>query len=130
LNFWIPNIKCLGPLLTCTTLTDQTNGQGELQLPGFAHASSRSTHVRTYGRHDVFPAHSYRKLVKGSVWFSFFLTSFSENLAVGRIWVSLRLRVEEDKVVYRAQDLESDGFLLLQRLNRLCFYVDFIWFLP
>jgi hypothetical protein len=23
----------------------------------------------------------------GSVWFSFFLTSFSENLAVGRIWL-------------------------------------------
>jgi hypothetical protein len=33
--------------------------------------------------------------------------------------------VEEDKVVHRAQDLESDGFLLLQRLNRLCVYVDF-----
>jgi hypothetical protein len=27
--------------------------------------------------------------------------------------------VEEDKVVHRAHDLESDGFLLLQRLNRL-----------
>jgi hypothetical protein len=38
--------------------------------------------------------------------------------------------VEEDKVVHRAQDLESDGFLLLQRLNRLCVYVDFGWFLP
>jgi hypothetical protein len=38
--------------------------------------------------------------------------------------------VEEDKVGYRAQDLESDGFLLLQRLNRLCAYVDFGWFLP
>jgi hypothetical protein len=24
---------------------------------------------------------------KGPVWFSFFLTSFSENLAVGRIWL-------------------------------------------
>jgi hypothetical protein len=24
---------------------------------------------------------------KGSVWFSFFLTSFSKNLAVGRIWL-------------------------------------------
>jgi hypothetical protein len=23
----------------------------------------------------------------GAVWFSFFLTSFSENLAVGRIWL-------------------------------------------
>lgn len=44
---------------------------------------------------------------------------------MGRIRVSLRLRVEEDKVIYRAQDLESDGFLLLQRLNRLCVYVDF-----
>jgi hypothetical protein len=49
---------------------------------------------------------------------------------VGRIRVSLRLRVEEDKVIYRAQDLESDGFLLLQRLNSLCVYVDFGWFLP
>jgi hypothetical protein len=37
--------------------------------------------------------------------------------------------VEEDKVVHRAQDKESDGFLLLQRLNRLCVYVDFEWFL-
>jgi hypothetical protein len=36
-----------------------------------------------------------------------------------------RLRVEEDKVVHRAHDLESDGFLLLQRLNRLYVYVDF-----
>jgi hypothetical protein len=38
--------------------------------------------------------------------------------------------VEEDKVIHKAQDLESDGFLLLQRLNRLCIYVDFGWFLP
>jgi hypothetical protein len=65
----------------------------------------------------------------------FFLTSFSENLAVGesgcgRIWVSLWLHVEQDKVVHKAQDLESDGFLLLQWLNRLCVYVDFEWFLP
>jgi hypothetical protein len=37
--------------------------------------------------------------------------------------------VEEDKVVHTAQDLESDGFLLLKRLNRLCVYVDFRWFL-
>jgi hypothetical protein len=37
--------------------------------------------------------------------------------------------VEEDKVVHRAQDLEIDGFLLLQRLNRLYVYVDFGWFL-
>jgi hypothetical protein len=37
--------------------------------------------------------------------------------------------VEEDKVVHMAQDLKSDGFLLLQRLNRLCVYVDFGWFL-
>jgi hypothetical protein len=33
--------------------------------------------------------------------------------------------VEKDKVVHMTQDLESDGFLLLQRLNRLCVYVDF-----
>jgi hypothetical protein len=59
-----------------------------------------------------------------------FLISFSENLAVSRIWVSLWLHVEKDKVVHRAQDLESDGFLLLQRLNRLCVYVNFGWFLP
>jgi hypothetical protein len=38
--------------------------------------------------------------------------------------------MEEDKVVHRAHDLESDGFLLLQRLNRLCVCVDFEWFLP
>jgi hypothetical protein len=37
--------------------------------------------------------------------------------------------VEEDKVVHTAQDLESDGFLLLQQLNRLCVYIDFGWFL-
>jgi hypothetical protein len=60
----------------------------------------------------------------------FWKSGCTKNLAVGRIWVSLRLRVEEDKVVHRAQDLESDGFLLLQRLNRLCVYVDFGWFLP
>jgi hypothetical protein len=29
-----------------------------------------------------------------------------------------------------AQDLENDGFLLLQRLNRLCVYVAFGLFLP
>jgi hypothetical protein len=66
----------------------------------------------------------------GPIWFSFFLTSFSENLAVGRIWVSLRLHVEEDKFVHRVLDLESDRFILLQRLNRLYVYVDFGWFLP
>jgi hypothetical protein len=38
--------------------------------------------------------------------------------------------MEEEKVVHKAQYLESDGFLLLQRLNRLCVYVDFEWFLP
>jgi hypothetical protein len=59
----------------------------------------------------------------------FWKSSCGENLAVERIWVSLRLRVEEDKVVHRAKDLENDGFLLLQRLNRLCIYVDFGWFL-
>jgi hypothetical protein len=41
----------------------------------------------------------------GSVWFSFFLTSFSENLAMGRIWVSLGLRAEENKIVHEPQDL-------------------------
>jgi hypothetical protein len=30
---------------------------------------------------------SVRALDNGPVWFSFFLTSFSENLAVGRIWL-------------------------------------------
>jgi hypothetical protein len=40
----------------------------------------------------------------------FWKSSRGENLAVGRIWVSLRLRVEEDKIIHRAQDLESDGF--------------------
>jgi hypothetical protein len=60
----------------------------------------------------------------------FWKSGCGENLAVKRIWVSLRLRMEEDKVVHRAQDLESDEFLLLQRLNRLCVYVDFEWFCP
>jgi hypothetical protein len=60
----------------------------------------------------------------------FWKSGCGENLAVGRIWVSLQLRVEEDKVVNRTQDLKSDGFLLLQRLNRLCVYVNFGWFLP
>jgi hypothetical protein len=55
----------------------------------------------------------------GHVWFSFFLTSFSENLAVGRIWLWGESEyhynyVEEDKVFHRAQDLKSDRFLLLQ----------------
>jgi hypothetical protein len=60
----------------------------------------------------------------------FWKSDCGENLAVRRIWVSLRLRVEEDKVVHMDQDLESDGFLLLQRLNQLCVYVDFGWFCP
>jgi hypothetical protein len=33
---------------------------------------------------------------------------------VERISVSLGLRAEEDEGVHRIQDLESDGFLLLQ----------------
>jgi hypothetical protein len=39
--------------------------------------------------------------------------------------VSLGLRAEEDKCVHMTQDVESDRLLLLQRLNRLCVYVDF-----
>jgi hypothetical protein len=38
--------------------------------------------------------------------------------------------VEKDEGVHGVQDLESDRFLLLQRLDRLCAYVDFGWFLP
>jgi hypothetical protein len=34
----------------------------------------------------LFDSHVERH-VEGPVWFSFFLTSFSENLAVGRIWL-------------------------------------------
>jgi hypothetical protein len=49
---------------------------------------------------------------------------------VERIYVLLGLRVEEDKGVHMTQDIKSDGLLLLQRLNRLCVYVDFKWFLP
>jgi hypothetical protein len=65
----------------------------------------------------------HRVVYYGPVWFSFFLTSFSENLAVRRIWLweeseyhydYVGLRVEEYKVVHMAQDLESGGFLLLQ----------------
>lgn len=54
------------------------------------------------------------------------MVSFSKNLTVGRIWlckkiwISLRLRTKEDKDIYSAQDLESDGSLLLQRFKRLC----------
>jgi hypothetical protein len=33
-------------------------------------------------------------------------------------------------LVHRTQDAESDEFLLLQQLSRLCVYVDFEWFLP
>jgi hypothetical protein len=85
---------------------------------GLAHYSNQTPYI-VAGRGD--------KDLFGSV---FFWPVFSKNLAVGRIWLSLRLREEEDKVVHRAKDLESDGFLLLQRLNRLCVYVDFGWFLP
>jgi hypothetical protein len=63
--------------------------------------------------------------LEGHVWFNFFLTSFSENLVVGRIWLREYL-----SIIHRAQDLESDIFLLLQRLNRLCVYVNFGWFCP
>jgi hypothetical protein len=55
----------------------------------------------------------------------FWESGCEENLAVGRIWVLLGLRAEEDKEVHRAQYLESDGFLLLQQLKRLYVYVDF-----
>jgi hypothetical protein len=67
-----------------------------------------------------------------SLWpvlFSFFLTTLSENLAVRRIWVSWRLRAEEDEVVQRVQDLESDGFLLSWWLDRFSVHVDFKRFL-
>jgi hypothetical protein len=37
------------------------------------------------GWHDV--ARATMQCANGPVWFSFFLTSFSENLAVGRIWL-------------------------------------------
>jgi hypothetical protein len=36
---------------------------------------------------------------------------------VRRILVLLGLRAEEDKSVHKTQDIESDGFILLQRLN-------------
>jgi hypothetical protein len=58
----------------------------------------------------------------------FWESGCEENLAVGRIWVLLGLRAEEDKDVHKVQDLESDGFLLLQQLNWLYVYVDFEWF--
>jgi hypothetical protein len=35
------------------------------------------------------------------------------------------LRAEEDEVVQRVQDLESDRFLLLRWLDRFCVHVDF-----
>jgi hypothetical protein len=55
----------------------------------------------------------------------FWESGCEENLAVGKIWVLLGLHAEKDKDVHRAQDLEIDGFLLLQKLNRLYVYVDF-----
>jgi hypothetical protein len=35
----------------------------------------------------IFASHAGYREDKVPVWFSFFLTSFSENLAVGRIWL-------------------------------------------
>jgi hypothetical protein len=55
----------------------------------------------------------------------FWESGCEENLAAGRIWVLLGWRAEKDKDIHRAQDLESDGFLLLQQLNRLYVYIDF-----
>lgn len=59
----------------------------------------------------------------------FWESGYGENLAVKRIWVLLGLRVEEDKGTHMVRDLERDELLLLQRLNQLCVYVDFGWFL-
>jgi hypothetical protein len=49
---------------------------------GVARAASQPP--RTHRQH---PAGAQHSLAKGPVWFSFFLTSFSENLTVGRIWL-------------------------------------------
>jgi hypothetical protein len=38
-------------------------------------------HLKTFDFWDCFAR------FLGPIWFSFFLTSFSENLAVGRIWL-------------------------------------------
>jgi hypothetical protein len=43
------------------------------------------------------------------------LTSFSDNL-----------RAQKDKGFHKVRYLESDIFLLLQRIGRLCIYVDFV----
>jgi hypothetical protein len=68
--------------------------------------------------------------VIGRVWFSFFLTILFEN----QLWEQFEyrggLRVEEDEVVQRVQDLERDGFLLSWLLDQFCVYVDFGRFLP
>jgi hypothetical protein len=34
-----------------------------------------------------YPIHHFDRTYMGAVWLSFFLTSFSENLVVGRIWL-------------------------------------------
>jgi hypothetical protein len=39
------------------------------------------------------------------------------------------VRRNEDEEVRKIYDLESDGFLLSRRLDRLCVYVDFKQFL-
>jgi hypothetical protein len=68
------------------------------------------------------------------VWFKFFLTSFSKNLAIEKfgckeILSIVEITCGEDKCIHMVHNLESDGFLLFQRLDQLCVYIDFIWFL-
>ena len=41
----------------------------------------------------------------------FWESGYGENLVVERIWVSWGLRAENDELVQRVQNLESDGFL-------------------
>jgi hypothetical protein len=60
----------------------------------------------------------------------FWKSGCGENLAVRRIWVLCGLRAEENEVVQRVQDLESNSFLLSWRFDRFCVHVDFGQFLP
>ena len=61
------------------TMDSNTTGNGT-SIPTLVKCTTPTMLVRRNLELMVFIFH-------GAVWFSFFLTSFSENLAVGRIWL-------------------------------------------